>query len=155
AGTVFLDEIGDVSLGVQAKLLRFLEEKAFHRLGGTADVRPDVRVVAATNRDLREAVRNGSFRADLLYRLSVMDIVIPPLRERHGDIELLTKYFIERFNGQLVTEVVGVTDAALRKLEAHTRPGNVRELRNTIERAMLLHDDDVLDEDHFKLAEPI
>jgi two-component system, NtrC family, response regulator AtoC len=154
-GTVFLDEIGDVSLGVQAKLLRFLEEKVFRRLGGVSDVRPDVRVIAATNRDLRQAVREGRFREDLLYRLSVVDIELPPLRDRKGDVEILAKYFVDRFNKEFRTKVTGVTSRALGMLDAHWWPGNVRELRNTMERAMLLHDCEVLDVDHFKIAEPV
>lgn len=154
-GTVFLDEIGDVSLGVQAKLLRFLEEKAFRRLGGVSEVRPEVRVIAATNRDLRRAVRDGRFREDLLYRLSVVDVELPPLRERKGDVEILAKYFVDRFNKEFRTKVTGVTDRALGKLDAHWWPGNVRELRNTMERAMLLYDCEVLDVDHFKISEPV
>jgi transcriptional regulator with PAS, ATPase and Fis domain len=154
-GTVFLDEIGDMSLGVQAKLLRFLEEKAFRRLGGVSDVRPNVRVIAATNRDLRQAVRDGRFREDLLYRLSVVDVELPPLRERKGDVEILAKYFVDRFNKELRTKVTGITDGAIEKLDAHWWPGNVRELRNTVERAMLLYDCEVLDVDHFKIAEPV
>ena len=154
-GTVFLDEVGEVALGVQTKLLRFLEEKAFRRLGGSADVRPDVRVIAATNRDLRQAVHNGTFREDLLFRLSVVDIELPPLRERIGDVKVLVDFFVDRFNKELETNVRGVSRAALRKLEAHSWPGNVRELRNAVERAMLLFDCDVLDVLHFKLAEPL
>jgi len=154
-GTVFLDEIGDVSLGVQAKLLRFLEEKTFRRLGGASEMRPDVRVIAATNRDLVRAVREGTFREDLLYRLSVVDVALPSLRDREGDVRLLTHYFVDRFNRELGTTVTGVTEPALRKLEAHWWPGNVRELRNTIERAMLLFDCDVLDVDHLKIAAPV
>jgi len=154
-GTVFLDEIGDVSLGVQAKLLRFLEEKTFRRLGGIVEVQPDVRVIAATNRDLGHAVRNGTFREDLLYRLSVVDIDLPPLRERRGDVEILTDYFVARFNKELGTQVKAITAPALRSLNAHPWPGNVRELRNTVERAMLLHDCDLLDVEHLTIAEPV
>jgi len=154
-GTVFLDEIGDVSLGIQAKLLRFLEEKAFRRLGGVHDVRPDVRVIAATNRDLRQAVREGAFREDLLYRLSVVDFELPPLRHREGDVAVLCNYFVGRFNEELGTKVSGITDLALRRLAEHPWPGNVRELKNTLERAMLLNDCTVLDVEHFKLAEPV
>ncbi len=154
-GTVFLDEIGEVAVGVQTKLLRFLEEKTFRRLGGVADVRPDVRVIAATNRDLRGAVRAGAFREDLLYRLSVVDIELPPLRDRTGDIAVLTDHFVDQFNTDLGTSVRGVSMAARRMLDEHWWPGNVRELRNTIERAMLLNDCEVLDVEHFKIAEPV
>jgi DNA-binding NtrC family response regulator len=154
-GTVFLDEIGDVSLGVQAKLLRFLEEKAFRRLGGTADVRPDVRVIAATNRNLGDAVRAGTFREDLLYRLSVMDVELPPLREREGDVPLLANFFVSRFNQELRTSVTSISTEAIAKLQAHSWPGNVRELRNTLERAMLLFDAEVLEPEHLRMAQPV
>jgi DNA-binding NtrC family response regulator len=154
-GTVFLDEIGDVSVGVQSKLLRFLEEKAFRRLGGTADVRPDVRVIAATNRNLGDAVRAGTFREDLLYRLSVMDVELPPLREREGDIPLLANYFVSRFNQELRTSVTSISPEAIAKLQAHSWPGNVRELRNTLERGMLLYDSEVLQPEHLRMAQPV
>jgi DNA-binding NtrC family response regulator len=154
-GTVFLDEIGDISLGVQAKLLRFLEEKAFRRLGGTADVRPDVRVITATNRNLGDAVRAGTFREDLLYRLSVMDVELPPLREREGDIPLLANYFVFRFNQELRTSVTSISAEAIAKLQAHSWPGNVRELRNTLERGMLLFDSEVLEPEHLRMAQPV
>src|SRR6185295_12263511 len=97
-GTVFLDEIGEMTAGLQAKLLRFLEDRTFKRVGGLADIRVDVRVVAATNRDLEEAVTAGTFREDLFYRLQVMPVVLPPLRERRGDIRLLAEYYIDRYN---------------------------------------------------------
>jgi transcriptional regulator with PAS, ATPase and Fis domain len=111
-------------------------------------------VIAATNRDLRQAVRDGRFREDLLYRLSVLEVELPPLRERKGDVEILAKYFVDRFNKEFRTKVTGITDGALGKLDAHWWPGNVRELRNTMERAMLLYDCEVLDVDHFKISEP-
>ena len=139
-GTVFLDEIGEMTIGLQSKLLRFLEEKTFKRVGGLADIRVDVRVVAATNRNLEEEVKDGKFREDLFYRLQVMPISLPPLREREPDIPLLIRYYIDRYNGEFRKRVRGVTDDAAALLDNYRWPGNVRELRNAIERAMLLVD---------------
>jgi two-component system, NtrC family, response regulator AtoC len=137
-GTVFLDEIGEMAPGLQAKLLRFLEEKTFKRVGGLADVRVDVRIVAATNRDLEREVQAGKFREDLYYRLQVMPIALPPLRERSGDIPKLVDYYIDRYNREFRKHVRGLTPEALATLEQYRWPGNIRELRNAIERAMLL-----------------
>jgi len=148
-GTVFLDEIGEMTPALQAKLLRFLEEKAFKRVGGLADVRVDVRVVAATNRDLEEEVKAGKFREDLFYRLQVMPILLPPLRERKGDVALLAAYYIDRFNREFRKRVRGPSPAATQLLEQYQWPGNVRELRNAIERAMLLIDREWLEPDDF------
>jgi two-component system, NtrC family, response regulator AtoC len=148
-GTIFLDEIGEMTPALQSKLLRFLEEKAFKRVGGLADLRVDVRVVAATNRDLEEEVKAGKFREDLFYRLQVMPITLPPLRERHGDISLLASFFIDRYNGEFRKRVRGVSPAAQSQLEQYQWPGNVRELRNAIERAMLLIDRDRLEPHDF------
>jgi DNA-binding NtrC family response regulator len=139
-GTLFLDEIGEIPPGTQAKLLRFLEDSAFKRLGGTTDVRVNIRVIAATNRDLESAIKNQVFRADLYYRLKVVPIQIPPLRERPDDIAPLAEYFIERLSRELKRDPVAFTVAALRILEAYSWPGNVRELRNVIERALILED---------------
>ena len=144
-GTIFLDEIGEMTATLQAKLLRFLEEKAFKRVGGLADVRVDVRVVAATNRDLEDEVKAGKFREDLFYRLQVMPIPLPPLRERQGDIPLLANYYIDRFNREFKKRVRGLSAKATTLLEQYQWPGNVRELRNAIERAMLLIDHDTLE----------
>jgi transcriptional regulator with PAS, ATPase and Fis domain len=137
-GTVFLDEIGETSLKLQVRLLRFLEERAFKRVGGTADLQVDVRVVAATNRDLEAAVRDGSFRADLYYRLNVLPVRVPPLRERLDDIPLLVGHFVAMFNRQLGRDVHAPGAEALAALQAYGWPGNIRELRNLVERAMLL-----------------
>jgi DNA-binding NtrC family response regulator len=137
-GTVFLDEIGEMTAGLQAKLLRFLEEKTFKRVGGLADIRVDVRVIAATNRNLEEEVSHGKFREDLFYRLQVMPIALPPLRERHGDIPLLASYYIDLFNREFKRHVRGLSPEAQALLEQYQWPGNIRELRNAIERAMLL-----------------
>jgi DNA-binding NtrC family response regulator len=139
-GTVFLDEIGELSPGAQAKFLRFLEEKAFRRVGGASDVRVDVRVIAATNRDLEPSIKDGKFRADLYYRLSVLPVQLPPLREREGDIPLLIDHWIRAFNREFRKSVRGVAPGALPALNAYAWPGNVRELRNAVERAMLLAD---------------
>jgi DNA-binding NtrC family response regulator len=146
-GTVFLDEIGEMVPALQAKLLRFLEEKAFKRVGGSADVRVDVRVIAATNRDLEEAVRAGGFREDLYYRLNVMQIMLPPLREHPGDIPLLVNYYVDVFNREFRKNIRGVTPEAMDLLKAYRWPGNIRELRNAVERAMLLADGDYLTPD--------
>jgi DNA-binding NtrC family response regulator len=139
-GTLFLDEIGEIPRGTQPKLLRFLEDSAFKRVGGTTNVRVNIRVIAATNRDLESAIKNQSFRADLYYRLKVVPIQIPPLRERPQDIVPLAEYFAERLARELKRDPVPFTVAALRQLEAYSWPGNVRELRNVIERALILED---------------
>ena len=148
-GTVFLDEIGEVSAGLQSKLLRFLEEKTFKRVGGLVDIRVDVRVIAATNRNLEADVRAGKFREDLFYRLQVMPIALPPLRERAGDIPRLVNYYIDRYNREFRKRVKGATAEALAMLEQYRWPGNIRELRNAIERAMLLMDREWLQPDDF------
>ena len=149
AGTVFLDEIGEVSPGLQSKLLRFLEEKTFKRVGGLADIRVDVRVIAATNRNLEADVLAGKFREDLFYRLQVMPISLPPLRERAGDIPRLVNHYIDRYNHEFRKRVKGVTPEALQMLEQYRWPGNIRELRNAIERAMLLIDREWLQPNDF------
>jgi two-component system response regulator AtoC len=130
---------------LQAKLLRFLEEKSFKRVGGAADVRVDVRIVAATNRDLEEEVRQGRFRSDLFYRLNVLPVAIPPLRARAEDVPLLVEYFIDRFNTEFRKNVLGASTAAYAALQHYAWPGNVRELRNLVERAMLLAERDRLE----------
>jgi transcriptional regulator with PAS, ATPase and Fis domain len=148
-GTLFLDEIGEMSLGLQSKLLRFLEEKTFKRVGGLADIRVDVRVVAATNRDLDEDVKAGKFREDLFYRLQVMPVTLPPLRERKGDVPLLVSYYVDRYNREFRKKVRGLTPEAMKLLEQYQWPGNIRELKNAIERAMLLMDRERLEPDDF------
>ena len=144
-GTVFLDEIAEMVPGLQAKLLRFLEEKAFKRVGGAVDIRVDIRVVAATNRNLEEEVAKGRFRSDLFYRLNVLPLSMPPLRQHVEDIPLLAEYFIDTFNKEFRKKVLGATGSAYTVLQRYGWPGNVRELRNVIERAMLLSDGDRLD----------
>uniref|UniRef100_Q02BY0 Sigma54 specific transcriptional regulator, Fis family n=1 Tax=Solibacter usitatus (strain Ellin6076) TaxID=234267 RepID=Q02BY0_SOLUE len=139
-GTLFLDEIGEIPLMLQAKLLRVLEEQTFRRLGGLKDIHLDLRVIAATNKNLREAVKEGAFRQDLYFRLNVIQILIPPLRERPEDIVPMTKFFIEHYNRKFKRQIEGVTDSAAKLLMAHDWPGNVRELRNAIERSMILEE---------------
>jgi two-component system, NtrC family, response regulator AtoC len=148
-GTIFLDEIGEMTPALQSKLLRFLEEKTFKRVGGLSDVRVDVRVIAATNRNLEEEVTAGKFREDLFYRLQVMPILLPPLRERRGDVLLLANYFIDRFNREFRKRVRGLSSAAADVLQQYRWPGNIRELRNAVERAMLLIDTEWLEPDNF------
>jgi len=137
-GTFFLDEIGDMKIGLQAKLLRFLEERNFRRIGGTKDISVDVRIIAATNKDLEKMIQDGEFRKDLYYRLKVFPIFIPSLKDRKEDIPLLASHFIAYFNTELKKEIKGLTFSAGEKLANYSWPGNVRELRNVIERAMIL-----------------
>ncbi len=137
-GTVFFDEIAEMAPSLQAKLLRFIEDRAFRRVGGTSDISVDVRVIAATNRDLTEAVEEGSFRGDLFYRLQVVPVHLPPLRERKGDVEQLALHFLERFSAAFEKLVNGIEPLALALLESYRWPGNVRELKHAIERAVLL-----------------
>ena len=138
-GTVMLDEIGDLHPGGQAKLLRLLENKTFRRVGGVTELRTDVRVLAATNVNLEERVSEGRFRADLFFRLNVVRIVMPPLREHPEDVPTLCAHFIARFNREMKRQVKGVSANAIQMLQAYRWPGNVRELRNVIERAFILH----------------
>jgi two-component system response regulator AtoC len=145
-GTVYLDEIGEMTPALQAKLLRFLEEKTFKRVGGARDLAVDVRVVAATNRPLETEVREGRFREDLYYRLNVLPVRMPPLRERSGDVPLLARHFLDGFNREFRKHVQGIEPRALARLEAHGWPGNVRELRNVLERAVLLSEEGMLSE---------
>jgi DNA-binding NtrC family response regulator len=137
-GTLFLDEVGDISAELQTKLLRFLQEREFERVGGTEPIRVDVRVIAATNRDLSCSVKEGRFREDLFYRLNVIPIVLPPLRDRKEDIPILVKYFLRRFAADTKKNVTGIATDADARLAAYPWPGNVRELANVIERAVVL-----------------
>jgi DNA-binding NtrC family response regulator len=143
-GTLFLDEVGELPLQCQTKFLRVLEEQVFERVGGTKSIAVDVRVVAATNRDLGEMVRSGGFREDLFYRLSVIHTVVPPLRARPGDIPILAEHFLARLRRQVARRVAGFTREALQALAAHPWPGNVRELRNAVERAIVLGDGELI-----------
>jgi two-component system response regulator AtoC len=143
-GTLFLDEIGELSPLLQAKLLRVLEDQVIRRVGGVRDMQVDVRVVAASNRDLEKAVREGHFRQDLYYRLAIIAIFIPPLRERTEDILPLVDFFIDWYNRKFKKSVRGISPETRRLLVAHTWPGNVREVKNSIERAMILEEESVL-----------
>ncbi len=151
-GTVFLDEIGEMTAPLQAKLLRFLEEKTFRRVGGVSDLRVDVRVIAATNRNLEEEVRAGRFREDLFYRLNVLPLQLPALRTHIDDIPALVGFYVDNFNREFKKNVRGASAAALRLLASYGWPGNVRELRNAIERAMLLASGDTLEPVDFPIA---
>jgi len=143
-GTVFLDEIGELPLGVQGKLLRAIEEKTVDRIGGRAPVAVDVRIVAATNRDLQSAARDGEFRRDLYFRLAVFPVRVPPLRERGDDVILLARHFASQLGKELRKREAVLSDEALAALRAHPWPGNVRELENAIERACILADSPTL-----------
>src|SRR3954470_13717784 len=151
-GTLFLDEIGDLPLSLQAKILRALEEKTFERIGGTAPLKVDVRVVAATNRNLKAAVAARQYREDLYFRLSVFPIVIPPLRDRPTDITTLTRYFIEKFCRDLNKKPLMLSPAAEDELRTYPWPGNVRELQNCIERAAILTEGDTIHPRHLNLS---
>ena len=153
-GTLFLDEIGDLPLLLQAKILRALEEKTFERVGGTMPLQVDVRVVAATNRNLKAAVAARQYREDLYFRLSVFPIIIPPLRERPGDIPMLARYFIDRFCRDLNKKPLVLAPSALEQMQAYPWPGNVRELQNCIERAVILTEGDTIHARHLNLSVP-
>jgi DNA-binding NtrC family response regulator len=137
-GTLFLDEIGDISAGMQVKLLRALQEKKFTPVGSNREVEVNVRIVAATNRNLEEMIKTGQFREDLFYRLNVLPIQLPPLRERKNDIEVLASYFIEKFNQQHRKNITGISPEAMELLRAHAWPGNIRELENVIEHSFVI-----------------
>lgn len=147
-GTVFLDEVGDISSELQAKLLRFLQEREFERVGGTQTLPIDVRIIAATNRELEAAVRGGTFREDLFHRLNVIAIVLPPLRDRKEDVPPLVDHFLERFSLETKKKFDGIAPPALERLMAYAWPGNVRELANVIERAVVLGEGPTLNLSH-------
>jgi DNA-binding NtrC family response regulator len=144
-GTLFLDEIAEMDLRLQAKLLRVLEDKTFRRVGGTHDIQVDVRMIAATNVSLEKRVEEGRFREDLFYRLSVIPIRVPPLRERGEDILLLADAFLTRYNHEFSRNLIGISDDAREALLAYSWPGNVRELRNVVERMVLLEESEIID----------
>ncbi|WP_394821931.1 sigma-54-dependent transcriptional regulator [Pendulispora albinea] len=139
-GTLFLDEIGEIPLGTQVKLLRFLQERTFERVGGNETLKVDVRVICATNRDLQEEIKKGRFREDLFYRLNVVTINLPPLRDRRSDIPALASFFLRRYAAENGRNIEGISDEALERLASYAWPGNVRELENAIERAVVLCD---------------
>jgi transcriptional regulator with PAS, ATPase and Fis domain len=136
-GTLFLDEIGDINLTTQVKLLRVLQQRAFERVGGTETVKANVRLIAATNKDLEKAIKDGTFREDLYYRLNVVPIHIPPLRERREDIPLLVEHFLAKFNDRLKKQIGSVSADAVSRMVSYHWPGNIRELENMMERTML------------------
>ncbi|MBY0514463.1 MAG: sigma-54 dependent transcriptional regulator [Gemmataceae bacterium] len=152
-GTIFLDEIGEMALTTQAKFLRVLEGHPFERVGGNTPIKVDVRVVAATNRPLEEAVRAGTFRRDLFFRLQVVQLDVPPLRDRVDDVPLLAEHFLKRFVRETGRKIRGFSDGAVSKLKSYRWPGNVRELRNVIERAVALGSGPVIDATDIWLSE--
>jgi DNA-binding NtrC family response regulator len=143
-GSIFLDEIGDISLSTQVKLLRVLQEKEFERVGGTESIKADVRVIAATNKNLEEAIKKGQFREDLFFRLNVVPIIVPPLRERREDIERLAQHFLNRYGLEANKKISKIDKKALEFLIRYNWPGNVRELENAIQRAVVLSDSDTI-----------
>ena len=143
-GTIFLDEIGELPQFLQVKLLRVVQEKTFRRIGGTEDIKVDARIISATNQDLEQKVKNSSFREDLYYRLNVIPVKIPPLRERNEDIPLLTSYFIEKYSKEFEKEIKKISPYALRLLMQYPFPGNVRELENIIERSVALETTNII-----------
>ena len=147
-GTLFLDEIGDTSLAMQVKLLRVLQERTIRRVGGTEEIPVDVRIIAATNRDLSDMVAEGQFREDLFYRISVIPLELPPLRHRRDDIPLLADYFLGRLNSSMAKRIDRLSDEALKKIESYDWPGNVRELENAMERAFILETSTELSAQH-------
>ncbi len=153
-GTVFLDEVGDMPAVLQAKLLHFLEHRKFRRVGGVHEISVDVRVIAATNRDIEQAIAEGEFRQDLLYRLNVLPVYLPPLRERANDVLLLTDYYVNQFAREFKKPVRGVEEDAREKLQRYAWPGNVRELRNVIERGVLLCKGEAITADDIVVGRP-
>ena len=157
-GTLFLDEVGELEMLLQAKLLRVIQEKEFERVGGTELIKTDVRILSATNRDLKEAVENKEFREDLYYRLNSFPIYIPPLRQRRGDILVLIEHFLKVFNSKLAKDIKGFTRKALKLIYDYSWPGNIREMENTIERCLIIAEKDMIDvEDlpvHIRTADP-
>lgn len=147
-GTLFLDEVGELPVELQAKFLRVLEEEKLRRLGGKTEISVDVRVICATNRDLKKQIEAGLFREDLYFRLNVFSIELPPLCERREDIPLLAQHFVERFAAEAGKRIRGITPKAMDILQSYSWPGNIRELRNTIERGVILCDGDMIDESH-------
>ena len=153
-GTLFLDEVGDMSLSAQSKVLRVIETQEFQRVGGSRNIKVDVRIIVATNKDLREEVKKGNFREDLLYRLDVIPIIVPPLRERKDDIPSLVEYFLEYFSSEYGQKLKKITPEAIKMLETHDWPGNIRELRNVIERLVIMTPPDTINARNLVVAEP-
>lgn len=152
-GTLFLDEVGDLPLTLQVKLLRFLQEKTIERVGGREQIEIDARVLAATNRDLGEAMKNSTFRDDLYYRLKVVEIALPPLRERNGDVIVLAKAFLDRYGSENRKKVKGFSSQAIEAIEHYSWPGNVRELENRIKRAVIMAEGKIITREDLELGE--
>jgi transcriptional regulator with GAF, ATPase, and Fis domain len=150
-GSIFLDEVTELPIDTQVKLLRVLQEGEFERVGSSQTIKVDVRVIAATNRDLKEAVRNGTLRSDLFYRLNVFPLEVPPLRERKGDIPLLVNFFLSKFSKKLGKEIRGVSQRGMESLTRYSWPGNIRELQNVVERAAIIANGPVLQIDQSML----
>jgi formate hydrogenlyase transcriptional activator len=153
-GTIFLDEVGELPLETQVKLLRILQEREFEPVGSSHSIKVDVRVIAATNRDLKEAMQEGRFRSDLFYRLNVFPVQVPPLRDRRSDIHLLVKFFLGRFSKKFGKKVDGVSQPTMDRLVRYSWPGNIRELENVIERAFVLSQGPVLELEYELESEP-
>lgn len=153
-GTLFLDEVGDMSLSAQSKVLRIIETQEFQRVGGSKNIKVDVRIITATNKDLKEEVKKGNFREDLLYRLNVIPILVPPLRERKEDIPALVEHFLESFAAEYGKKQKKIAPDALKMLEAYDWPGNIRELRNVIERLVIMTPSDTITSKNLIIAEP-
>jgi two-component system response regulator HydG len=151
-GSLFLDEVSEMSVGMQVKLLRALQEREITRVGGEMSIRIDVRVIAATNKDLFQEVKKGNFREDLYYRLNVVTLKVPPLRERREDIPLLAQHFLNTFSEKNHKQIKGITPQAMDRLLKYAWPGNVRELMNAVERAVVLSRSDYLDEEDLPLS---
>lgn len=150
-GTFFLDEIGDISLSIQAKLLRVLQEREIKPVGATKTKKVDIRLITATNKNLQEMIKKGTFREDLFYRLNVVPIFLPPLRDREGDILLLESHFLEKFNRERKKSIKGISPEAMKLLEEYDWPGNVRELENAIERIVVMTDEEIIRPEHLPL----
>jgi formate hydrogenlyase transcriptional activator len=144
-GTIFLDEVGELPLDTQVKLLRVLQEREFEPVGSNRSVHVDVRIICATNRNLEESIKAGTFRSDLYYRLNVFPLEVPPLRERRSDIDQLARFFVSRYARNLGKKLTGISTAATQKLLSYSWPGNIRELQNVIERALILSNGPILD----------
>src|SRR5262249_20725164 len=153
-GTIFLDEIGEVPMEVQVKLLRVLQEREFERVGGSDSIKIDVRIIAATNRDLSKAIRDGKFREDLFYRLNVFPIALPPLRDRVGDVPLLVQFLIAKFAVRVGVRIESIGHATLQRLNRYRWPGNIRELENVLERAIILSNGPTLEIDSEVFSAP-
>jgi transcriptional regulator with PAS, ATPase and Fis domain len=147
-GTFFFDEITNLSLNIQAKLLRVIQEREFMQVGSQKRIKLDIRIIASSNRDLKEAIKSGAFREDLFYRLSVIPIHLPPLRERAEDIPLLAEHFLRKYTQKGNREVTGISPAAMKMLGSYAWPGNVRELEHTLERIIILEDGDIIEPEH-------